>query len=237
MVVRKAFLRSFWAGFYKLPAAERDFLSLEIPYYQKLAPKEKRIFEFRVIRFLKSHEIIGRGIAITREMELRIACSAIQVTFGLQNYLFSAFHTVLIYPTSYTSSITNLEHKGEANPTLQMLVFSWEDFLAGNSISDDNLNLGFHEFTHALHISFLRKRSLEANAFLNAYNNLLKVELPKIGSSIRSDGYFRVYGFENHFELLSVMVECFFETPEVLYQKYPTVYNSLKKMLNQDLLA
>jgi len=79
---------------------------------------------------------------------------AIQLSFGLKNYLYPLFHTIIIYPKAYKSTITNKMHQGESNPKLGVLIFSWESFNEGIRIENDNLNLGLHEFTHGLHFSF-----------------------------------------------------------------------------------
>ena len=114
-----------------------------------------------------------------------------------------------------------------------MVVFSLQDFKEGIKIVDDNLNLGLHEFTHAMHFSFLSSSNSSSNHFKKHYSNLLefmedKVEQQKLVNA----GYLREYAFENQFEFLAVLVEHFFETPDKFEQKLPELFFKIKKLLN-----
>ena len=163
-----------------------------------------------------------------------VAALAVQLTFGLKNYLYSLFHTIIIYPKAYRSTQTNQMHKGESNPKLGVLVFSWEDFKEGISIENDNLNVGLHEFTHGLHFSFLKNNYGEAARFLKEYKKIIAACNPSLIKEMKEDPYIRAYAFVNAYELLSVLIECFFETPELLKERYAFIYAQLSSMLNLD---
>ncbi|MFK7750316.1 MAG: zinc-dependent peptidase [Kordia sp.] len=215
---------------------QRVVVAEELPFYTKLTPKEKRIFEHRVLRFIRYHTFVGReNLFVTERMQLLIASTAIMITFGFGRYLLSRFETILVYPEHYFSNITQQYHKGEANPKYRTLVFSWEDFEEGIKIQDDNLNLGIHELTHALHFSFLTEKSYNARLFLKHYK-LLLASLTDTAAQKRliRIGYLRDYAFENQYEFLSVLIEHFFETPEEFKAKLPNIYNRVKLMLNMD---
>jgi len=146
---------------------QRAVIVEEISFYSKLTSKEQKAFEHRVLQFIKYHRFVGReDLLVTERMQLLIAATAVMITFGFKRYLLSRFENILVYPQHYFSNITQQFHKGEANPTYRTLVFSWEDFEEGIKIEDDNLNLGIHELTHALHFSFLTERSYSARLFL-----------------------------------------------------------------------
>ncbi|WP_298512270.1 zinc-dependent peptidase [uncultured Kordia sp.] len=220
----------------KFTDRQRAVISEEISFYNKLTAKEKRVFEHRVLRFIDSHTFVGReDLLVTERMQLLISCTAVMITFGYRRYLLSRFETILVYPEHYFSNITQQYHKGEANPTYKTLVFSWEDFEEGIKIEDDNLNLGIHEFTHAVHFSFLTESSYSARSFLKHYK-LLLVSLTDKDAQKRliKIGYLRDYAFENQYEFLSVLIEHFFETPEEFKAKLPNIYNRVKLMLNMN---
>ena len=223
----------------KFTEQQRAIVTKEVSFYRKLTPKEKRIFEHRVLRFLRCHTFVGReNLVVTERMQLLIASTAIMVTFGLSRYLFSRFETILVYPDQYRSTITQQLHKGEANPKYKTLVFSWKDFQEGIKIEDDNFNLGIHELTHALHFSFLTERSYCAKQFLKNYKILL-LSLTDKGAQQRllEMKYLREYAFENQYEFLSVLVEHFFETPEEFSEKLPDIYDRVERMLNMQIVS
>ena len=213
---------------------QRAIVANEISFYNKLTPKQKRIFEHRVLRFIRYHKFVGReDLLVTERMQLLISATAIMITFGFSRYLFSKFETILIYPQHYFSNITKDFHKGEVNPSYKAIVFSWKDFQEGIKIEDDNLNLGIHELTHALHFSFLTERSYSATHFLKHYQLLLlSLQSKKAQKRLIEMKYLRAYGFENQYEFLSVLVEHFFETPDEFRSKLPVIYNHIKRMLN-----
>ncbi len=215
---------------------QRAIVVKEISFYNKLTPKEQRVFEHRVLRFIRYHTFVGREeLLVTERMQLLISATAIMITFGFNRYLFSKFETILVYPADYFSNITQQFHKGEANPGYKTIVFSWEDFEEGIKIEDDNLNLGIHEFSHALHFSFLTERSYSASHFLKNYKLLLlSLRTKEAQKRLIEMKYLREYGFENQYEFLSVLIEHFFETPEEFQSKLPAIYDRVKRMLNMD---
>ena len=220
----------------KFSENQRAIVAKEISFYTKLTLKEQRVFEHRVLRFTRYHTFVGReGLFVTERMQLLISATAIMITFGYNRYLFSKFETILVFPEHYFSTITEEYHKGEANPSYRTIVFSWEDFEEGIKIEDDNLNLGIHEFTHALHFSFLTERSYSASHFLKNYKLLLlSLRNKDAQKRLIEMKYLREYGFENQYEFLSVLIEQFFETPEEFRSKLPAIYNRVKIMLNMD---
>ena len=217
---------------------QKVIISNSFPFYNNLSPLNKRYFEHRVLKFIKYHNFIGReGIVITETIKLLIASTAVMLTFGMRRYLFSQFENIIIYPKDYLSQITKRKHKGETNPRYGAIVFSWNNFLEGIKVEDDNLNLGLHELTHALHFNFLKNKSFTAIVFLEHFNTLLeRLKDRKLQRKIVASGYLRQYGFRNKYEFLSVLVEHFFETPKEFNEKLPEIYKMVKQMLNLDTL-
>jgi len=168
---------------------------------------------------------------------LLISSTAIMLTFGMSRYLFSEFDTIIIYPKDYFSQITKQRHKGETNPRYRAIVFSWNDFMEGIKMEHDNLNLGLHELTHALHFTFKRRKSVTAINFMKKFKDLLTIlKDRKLQRKIVASGYLRQYGFRNEYEFLAVLVEHFFETPVEFNEKLPEIYTMVRRMLNIDTL-
>lgn len=217
-------------------ATSKQIIATHSKFYNNLSEVNKRYFEHRVVNFIANHKFVGReGVEVTNKMKILIAVSAVKITFGYRNYLLSRVDTIIIYPKDYLSNITENQHKGEVNPRHKVIVFSWKDFKEGIKIENDNLNLGLHEFAHAMQFSFLKETNSSATRFKERFQNLLlfltdKNEQKKLIDS----GYLREYAFENQYEFFAVMVEHFFETPNEFQEKLPEIYERLKHVLNID---
>ena len=193
---------------------QRGLIVRYFTFYKRLSELDKRRFEHRVKKFIDNHNFIGReGVVITERMKLLISSTAVMLTFGMRRYLYSEFDNIIIYPKNYFSKITKRRHKGETNPRYRTIVFSWDDFMEGIKVEDDNLNLGLHELTHALHFTALKRKNFSSINFINKFNNLLEILKDlELQRKVVKSGYIRSYGFKNQYEFLSVLVEHHFET-------------------------
>jgi len=113
------------------------------------------------------------------------------------------------------------------------MCFSWTDFLKGNQTPDDKINLGLHEFAHAL-----RFNGIKGNPTDYFFDNYFKRWLASayIEFSRMRKGYesvFRKYGSVNINEFFSVVVETFFESPLEFKSKLPELYLFTSILLNQ----
>ena len=217
----------------KLPKYKKDFLQ-DVSFYRKLTPKYQRYFEHRLVQFMRNYDFIERdGFKLTPETKVLIASSYVKLTFGMRKFTSSTFNKIIVYPSSYYSAITQQYHKGEFNPGLKLVVFSWEDFLLGEIITNDNINLGIHEFTHALTFHGKKSKDKSAKIFYRVFLEIIKfMKNPVNSSAIIESNYFRDYANTNALEFLSVIMEHFFETPVELKQKFPELYFKIERMLN-----
>lgn len=205
----------------KLDEKDKTILRREFPFYANLSVKKKSYFEHRIYCFIAHYNFEGKEIVITREMKLLIAGTYVMLTFGMRRYLVELFENIIIYPKTYFSTINQEYHKGEYNPRMKAVVFSWEDFLSGHQFKD-NINLGLHEFTHVLH--FYSRRSSDPSAII-FYDEFTAIEKyfddAVLKEKIQQKEYFRAYAYTNKFEFLAVILEHFFETPEIFQQEFP----------------
>lgn len=217
-----------------LPFSEESILIRHFQYYNILPSNLQNIFKSRLQKFINSKKFETRkGLILTEEMKILISASAIQLTFGLRQYQLPNFKRIIIYPEQYYSLITKKYHKGEANAR-GLIVLSWKDFKQGYTEPYDNLNLGLHEFAHALYIDFLRDKTDDMN-FLSYYDEWRKIgdkEFFKLRDGTKN--YLRTYGGTNLMEFFSVCIEHFFETPSEFKEKKPQLYPILSKLLGQD---
>jgi MtfA peptidase len=217
----------------KINNNQKQILEKEFPFYQRLSTKKKCYFEHRVNEFIRKYEFVGKDIEVTEEMKLLTAGTYVMLTFGMRNYLVNQFSRIVIYATSYYSTLNDAFHKGEFNPRMKVIAFSWEDFILGHNTSNDNINLGLHEFSHALHFHCLQKRDPSAAIFRDEFDKVISYYNDiNLNSELRGKGYFRLYAYQNQFEFLSVILEHFFETPENFKKHHPDLYRIIVMMIN-----
>lgn len=218
----------------KISADERSFLRNNFSFYNKLTPKHRKQFEHRVATFTRSKSFMGRGgFEVENSHKLLVAAVGCMLSFGRKNYNYRLIETVLIYPNQFYSKANEAFHKGEFNPKHKVVAFSWEDFEKGYEITNDNLNLGIHEFMHAMQIEARISKDGDSARFNKHFKNILKrLTHEEVKNKLDDTRFFRAYAFRNQYEFMAVLSEYFFESPEELKQHFPEIYNYKKKMLN-----
>ena len=219
----------------RLNNVQKEVLERKFLFYRKLNVKEKKYFEHRVASFIKDKDFIGRdGILISEEIRVLISATAIMLTFGFRDFYIGLISKIIIYPKAFYSNTNKTFHKGEFNPKLETLVISWEDFVKGYTIGNDNINLGIHEFTHAIHINSMKERDVSSTVFSDSFKELSEMLASNeaLRNKLLESDYFRKYAFTNQFEFLAVIIENFIETPQLFKAEFPNVYIKVKQMLN-----
>ncbi len=214
---------------------QQKLIEKEFTFYNSLNDEEKEVFKHRLATFISRKEFIGReGVIPTEEMKTLISATAVMLTFGFRDYLIDLIDKIIIYPEAYYSRLNDNYHKGEINPQLKAMVFSWKDFQEGYHIGDDNLNLGIHEFGHAIHLNAFSKDDISSLIFQQGFKNL--TDYLQNNKVVRQDlidsKYFRTYAYTNHFEFFAVLLENFIETPLEFKAQFPRLYSYIKHMLN-----
>ena len=207
-------------------------LEAEFSFYKKLEPADKEKFLKRLTHFINSKNFSGReGLLVTGRMRTLVSASAIQLTFGLNDFQLERFDDIIIYPKAFLSQSDNLYHKGETN-TKGAIVFSWEDFEEGYANPDDKINLGLHEWAHALMANnfFASTQDEDFVEFYRYWQIRSADEYEKAGTK---GSIFREYGGTNTAEFFAVAVEVFFETPKEFSTEAPVLFKYMCSLLNQ----
>lgn len=205
-----------------------------LEYYHLLSNEGKKRFLKRTIRFKHSKKWVGGyGMDITDDMKFRISASAVQLTFGLKNFLLGRFYEFRIYPKDFRAGPDKLHMKG-GTVALGIVLLSWKDFKQGYADPDDRINLGLHELAHALELDALRTPEFDRTFahFLNDWHKTGAVEFKKMRQGHPS--FLREYAATDMREFFAVSVEHFFEVPEGFKQHLPDLYKQLCFLLNQD---
>jgi hypothetical protein len=218
----------------RMPSHYKQILLKNDQYYRELPLNLQKSFNSRMMKFIASKDFQAReGLHMDVEMIIMISAAAIKITFGMRNYILPNFHTIIVYPGEFFSRTSRQMSKGETRGA-GIIVFSWNDFQHGNSIPNDSINLGYHEFAHALFLSHVlspyeddfKQQYREWLVFLNNNSILAKVKNKHI---------FRDYAAVNEVEFFAVALENFFENPEHFKKELPKTYALMANILNQDL--
>jgi Mlc titration factor MtfA (ptsG expression regulator) len=221
----------------RLDENKKSVLVSQFKFYSKLTTKHQRIFEHRVASFIKDKYFIGReGLEVTEEMKVLISATAVMLTFGFRDFYIGLLNRIFIYPNEFYSIAREEYHKGEFNPKLKTLVLSWKDFRKGFENYHDNINLGIHEFAHAIHLNSIKERDISSTIFSDSFKELtdLLSNKEQLRKALITSKYFREYAYTNQFEFLAVVIETFIESPDELKSQFPEVYDKTKQMLNFD---
>ncbi|WP_335966673.1 zinc-dependent peptidase [Galbibacter sp. PAP.153] len=203
-------------------------------FYNKLGAYKKRIFKHRVLMFINDKQFIGLdGFEVTRDAKVLIASVAVMLSFGMRNYLIESVNKIIIYPSPYFSSINRKYHLGEFNPLLKTIVFSWSDFLAGFQHNKSNINLGVHEFAHAIYFGSLHYSDSSSVLFFNGIKKIdALLHTETYINKLSETNYLRKYAYTNKFEFFAVCLEHFIESPLQFQEQAPELFGIIKQMMN-----
>jgi Mlc titration factor MtfA (ptsG expression regulator) len=202
-------------------------------YYNLLAPELQEKFLYRIRNFMSRKTFIIKNDEGFKEMPVLVSASAIQLTFGLRDYLLTFYKYIRIYPQEYFSD--GLFKLLAGNVEDNTITVAWNQFLKGNADTADGSNVGLHEMSHALYFQKLVIDAGAAKEFCRNYNHLLSEcrEAYQTEVSGRKNLY-SDYADTNLQEFWAESVELFFEKPVELQTQYPSVYEGMKLVLNQD---
>ena len=217
------------------PAAWRTILEEWCDHYDRLPPELRRRFEDDVRIFLAEKRITGVEAAVTDELRLLVAASAVTLSLGWPEYDWDSLSEVLLYPQDFDRDygFESQELSGQAHgwgtvilsvPSLRQ---SFED-------PDDAYHVGFHEFAHLLDLEQTQFDGIPAGmseAAAAEWVRLMRKEMVRLrrGKSVIDE-----YGAEEPAEFLAVAVEAFFESALALRERHREVYALLCAYFGQD---
>ena len=201
-------------------------------YYKDLDTQNRLKFLSRVKTFVQMKEFIPRQTEPNDTINLLISATAIQLTFGLDDFSLHRFDKILIYPDTYYSEIRNTHHKGEINVPHRLIVLAAKHFLSGVSDPNDGINLGLHEMAHALNVHTFETRDRNLIQRFEYWSDEARLEMDKIKKN--QQHFLRQYATTNIEEMFAVCTENFFERPEQFATKLPQLYQKLMDLYRQD---
>jgi len=225
----------WWALLSPLKVDTLKLLKEVDPWHDLMTPSDKRKFKIRYNDFLRTTRFIFKD-AVPREkqplVKQIIALGAARISYRLSKKAFDQYDRIIIYEQSYYSTINHHYHKGEVNPGIGFIVFSYEAILDGYA-RKEGTNLVYHELAHAL---WLEHKLFDYNIFNdNAFVEFESKAERELTLTRETEGhFFRKYAFTNLSEFFAVSVENFFERPTEFKLALPDLYASLAKLFKQD---
>jgi MtfA peptidase len=201
-------------------------------YYKSLQPVLRQKFLERTHHFMKQKVFIIKNDEGFREMPVLVSAAAIQLTFGLNDYLLPFYKYIRVYPQEYLGD--NFFKVLAGNVQNNVITVAWNQFLKGNENLTDGSNVGLHEMSHALYFQKLVIDSYHAKEFCKCYDHVLNVCKEAYETEVNGQrNLYSAYADTDMQEFWAESVEIFFEKPGELNEQYPSVYEAMKSLLNQ----
>jgi Mlc titration factor MtfA (ptsG expression regulator) len=206
------------------------------PYYQKLNADKQPVFIERVQEFIHSKDFYICSPKGYKEMPILISASAVQITFGLKDFLLPHFSNIIIHPEEYFAYDPFRILVG--NVQGHSISLSWKHFLQDYQNPTDGKNVGLHEMAHALQVQYLFRNPKRSNTFKEDFEHYDRIDDDVLNAEKTNDRrMFDENALRNKNEFWATSVELFFEKPVELKTQYPDLYESLRIVLNQDTAA
>lgn len=223
-----------------MSAELHPFLNKYFKYYANLDSLQQRVFRSRVNQFSKQRTFVGLGgQAITDSVKSYISSFAIQLTLGLNDYMFPYYKDIVVYPSAAEISPVLVDDRaafksGEIHIDGKIL-FNFSKLVEGEKIVDDGFNIGIHEFAKALLFeNFVKNESYDFidDSIMDLWTSHAADQLVAIRDGVPS--IFRKPMKSNFEDLFAVVTECFFEKSEAFRTELPELYVIHSKILKQD---
>ncbi len=206
------------------------------PYYDSLSTEQKKRFLHRTVEFMQAKEFRFHSMVEEEYMSVLVSGAAVQMTFGLRNYLMDYFPVIHVMRKEYKLNIDKETYYGHVSKN--GIYISWNHFLEGYQDYKDSVNVGLHEMAHAVSYDvFLGNQDYHDSKLKDRLQGFRKEGGPvframRKGASHLLDDY----AATNFDEFWAVCVETFFENPEELKDSMPDLYQTICEVLNQDTL-
>jgi len=222
---------------YKLFLGQETFyhaiVSQHLKYYNRLSNDNQHKFLFRTYLFKKAKKFHYIEVEECAEMPILISATAVQLTFGLDKYLFNFFRDIYVLKHDYHYGFYSRPFEGHVDHS--GIYLSWDKFIKGLKGFTPNCNMGLHEMGHALaYVNFISQTE-EDKHFKKEWKNFSPVARPIFeGMRYGAKNLLDSYAGTNYQEFWAVSVEVFFENPVRLRLEMPELYMAMSTLLRQD---
>lgn len=132
----------------QLDAKVRHFFQTSYPFYQHLSLEHKQRFRDRVGLFMVAKDFKPHGMeAVPEDIKAIIAANAVQLTFGLEDFLLKKFENIVVAPKPFPSpNFPKHFHASETYEEDGVILFAADHLLKSFVNPEKFYNIGLHEF-------------------------------------------------------------------------------------------
>lgn len=211
-----------------------EWLSNYNPYYASLPSHMRSRFMQRTVQFAQSKEFRFHELEEDESILILISGAAVQLTFGLPNFLMDYFNVIHVIRKEYVLHHDNETYFGHVSRN--GIYISWDHFARGYLDYTDGVNVGLHEMAHAVSYDvFLGYQDRHDRGFKKRLQEFRTEGGPVFRAMKQSDHeLLDSYAATNFDEFWAVCIETFFETPEAFRDEEPGLFATISELLNQD---
>jgi hypothetical protein len=215
-------------------AEYKKVLTKYSPYFNLLNPSEQNNFIDRLDLFIQKKTFFIHDQSGFREMPILTSACAIQLSFGLQNYLLPAYPHIHIYPQEFMRTNPDICFL-EGSVSGYSIYLSWKHFLKGAGIPSDGQHVGLHEMAHAYYCQNIEQH-VDTNTTFRDHFEIFSLEGKAIFESEQKPGndFYSDYALRDFQEFWAESIEIYFERPVEMKVYYPGLYAALCGVLHQD---
>jgi hypothetical protein len=204
----------------------RQVLQSRISFYNNLSLNDKLKFRHRAALYIEANEFIPKGFEeIPPDIKGAIACTAAQLTLGLDDYLLNKFEHIVIYPHPFPSpQFPEHWHSCEHFEEDGAVLFSAEQLMPGFMEPKKYFHIALYEYARIFRSSYPGIEFPETphhfwtkvEQFSGFNRQIIKktIGLPDVDESV-------------------VSVVMFFTFPEQVKNELPHIYQTLSGIFNQ----
>ena len=208
-------------------------LHKRFPYFNKLTTGEKIRFLQRHNKFMCQKVFRINDESGFKEMPVLLSATAIQLSFGLEEYILPHYKNINIFPQEFLGTEPNIRFL-EGNVSGNSINISWKHYLQGYENIENGQNVGLHEMAHAYYCQNMVCKDERDMAFVRTYSNFDMCSNTVFKNELLStQRLYSDYGLKNLQEFWAESVEIFFERPLAMKKQYPDLFTTMSLLLNQ----
>jgi Mlc titration factor MtfA (ptsG expression regulator) len=217
------------------PETWRRFLEESYDHYERLPEELRRRFEDDLRIFLAEKRVTGIEVAVTDELRLLVAASAVTLSLGWPDYEWDQLTEVLLYPQDFDRDygFEDADLAGQAHPW-GTVILSVPTLRASFEDPDDAYHVGLHEFAHLLDMSQTRFEGIPGGLDAERSREWVALAEKEMERLRRGKSVLDPYGGDDPVEFLPVAVEAFFESALALRKRHRELYAMLSQYFGQD---
>ncbi|GAB4257990.1 MAG: hypothetical protein Kow0027_25410 [Saprospiraceae bacterium] len=131
-----------------LPPGLRKMLEAKLPYYRRLPEPLQQRFRQRMAMYMHAHEFKAQGMeSMPIDLQAIIAATAVQVSFGQEDFLMEPYEHIIVYPHPFPSpQFPEKWHTCEIYDEDGVILFSAEQLMISFMDPQKHFHIGLYEY-------------------------------------------------------------------------------------------